>query len=83
MSPKQRRKSEYKIPGIIMLVALIAAALAFGIYGLQQAKQYLNTTAATPTNTTEGNITSTQGTSTQTGTPAQEVMSSASTSPST
>ena len=83
MSPRQRKKSEYKIPGIIMLVALIAAALALGIYGLQQAKPYVNTTATTPTTTAESNLTSAQSASTQTSTPAQEVTSSANTSSST
>ncbi len=83
MSPRQRKKSEYKIPGIIILAALVAAALALGIYGLQQAKPYVNTTAATPTTTAENNLTSTQSTSTQTSMPAQEVTSSANTSSST
>ena len=83
MSPRQRRKTEYKIPGIIILVALIAAALALGVYGLQQAKPYVNTTATTPTTAVEGNLTSAQSTGTQTSTPVQEVTSSVNTSSST
>ena len=83
MSPRQRKKSEYKIPGVIMLVALIVAALALGIYGLQQAKPYVNTTATTPTPTAESNFTSTQSTSTQASTLVQESTSGANTSSST
>ncbi len=80
MSPKQKRKSEYKIPGLIILVALIAAALALGMYGLQQAKPYLNTTASTPTTTIGSNLTQTQSESAQASTSVQESTSSINTS---
>ena len=69
MSPKQRKKTEYKIPGVIMLLALIAAAIALGIYGLQQSEQYSNTTLTTPT--TESNVTTTQSTPALNSTPTQ------------
>jgi len=66
MSPRQKKKTKYRIPGVIMLLALIAIAIALGIYGLQQAEQYSNTTVTTPT--TESNITSTQAVTTSSST---------------
>jgi len=69
MSPRQRKKTEYKIPGVIMLLALIAAAIALGIYGLQQSEQYSNTTLTTPT--TESNVTTTQSTPAPSSSPTQ------------
>ena len=82
MSPK--RRSEQKIPGIIILVALIGAALALGIYGLQLAKPYMNTNTTTTTLTTSiaSNTSAPQSEST-TPTPLTEETSSTNSSSTT